>query len=145
MLLRGELTAQDSAAMIKMLLRANPKKYTGANKLDMLRIQVMHGVFQNNESMVEDAFSEAYTAMKVFPQAGDSFQLDHSFHQHGPQLLPGVYGAVVAADMMTLVGWSAGTPAAIGSASMAVFEGYVLDGLAWFIVGRKGGAVTVTV
>ena len=28
MLLRGELTAHDTAAMIKMLLRANPKKYT---------------------------------------------------------------------------------------------------------------------
>ena len=48
---------------------------------------------------------------------------------------------MIAADVMALAAWAAGTPAAMGEESMAVFEAYVLDGLAWMTVGNAQGAV----
>ena len=135
------LTAQDIAKMVQMLLKANPAKESGANQVDMYRIQVMRGVWQGNQSLVADAFTRTFADVKYFPQKGDSFMRDHSFHQHGPQLLPAVYGAVIAADTMSLAGWADGTPTAMTASSKAVFEGYILDGLAWYIAGRPGGAV----
>ena len=137
----SELTPQDSATMLRLLLAANPAKKTGANQVDMYRIQAMRGVWQGNQSLTEDAFTRTFADVKYYPQDGDSFMQDHSFHQHGPQLLPGVYGAVIAADTMTLAGWAEGTPAAMSLASKQVFEGYILDGLAWFVTPREGGAV----
>jgi chondroitin AC lyase len=122
------LTPSDAAAMLHMLLKANPAKESGANQVDMYRIQVMRGVWQGNQTLVADAFARTFEDVRYFPQGGDSFMRDHSFHQHGPQLLPAVYGAVIAADTMSLAGWAASTPAAMTETSQRVFEGYVLDG-----------------
>eukprot|EP01043_Picozoa_sp_COSAG02_P044983 COSAG02_NODE_4069_length_5831_cov_3.564778_2_plen_789_part_00 len=140
-LLRGELSLADTASMVTMLLKANPAHKTGANQVDMYRIQIMRGVIQANATLIAEAFGATFAGVKYYPQSGDSFMRDHSFHQHGPQLLPAVYGAVIAADTMALAGWAEGTPSAISSVCMKVFEGYVLDGLAWMVTSRKAGAV----
>jgi hypothetical protein len=140
-LLRAVLSSTDVEKMVMLLKRSTPEKWTGANAMDGYRIQVYRGVLADDRSLVEDALKQTYAAVKYFPQKDDSFQLDHSFHQHGPQLLPAVYGAVIASNTMALAAWAEGTSIAMSTASFAVFEGYVLDGLVWYAAGTATSAV----
>jgi chondroitin AC lyase len=140
-LLRAVLSSTDVEKMVMLLKRSTPEKWTGANAMDGYRIQVYRGVLADDRSLVEDALKQTYAAVKYFPQKDDSFQLDHSFHQHGPQLLPAVYGAVIASNTMALAAWAEGTSIAMNAASFAVFEGYVLDGLVWYAAGTATSAV----
>jgi hypothetical protein len=129
---QSDLSAADAARITTILGRAKWEHETGSNKLDMLRIQLLHGVFGQDVVMVEQAFNLSFAGVRYFNQSEDSFQVDHSFHQHGAQLLAGEYGAVCASNVLALAAFAAGTTSAMDDAALVVFERYVLDGLAWY-------------
>ena len=52
----------------------------------------------DDEALVAQAFDEAFKDCVVMPQSQDGIQLDSSFHQHGPQLLAGSYGATYSEE-----------------------------------------------
>ena len=66
--LRAALSRADREAMVGLLLHAHTKGESGANLLDMLRIQVLRGVLVSNSSLVEDAFRRTFAEVKYFPQ-----------------------------------------------------------------------------
>ena len=83
------LSAQDGAKMTEIMARADWKgrgtvqspQWTGANLLDMLRIQIHRGLFTNDTALVAQAFTRSFADVVPHSQSGESIQVDHSFHQ----------------------------------------------------------------
>jgi chondroitin AC lyase len=111
-------------------------QWTGANLLDMLRTQVKRGIFISDKALVAEGFARSFLDVRRHHINEESVQADNSFHQHGPQLLSGAYGATFSGDILSLAVVSAGTTFAMPAAAVGVFEGLVLDGQAW--MGRAG-------
>jgi chondroitin AC lyase len=77
------LSNADRAAMDAMLQRAKRGAASGANGLDMHRIQAMRAVMLGNGTMLAEALGAAFAGIEYCPQGSDGFMVDHSFHQHG--------------------------------------------------------------
>eukprot|EP01052_Picozoa_sp_SAG31_P012344 SAG31_NODE_720_length_12587_cov_15.393114_8_plen_815_part_00 len=139
------LSAADAAKMVEIMARADWKgggtvskpKWTGANLLDMLRIQLYRGLCTRSSSLVSQAFSRAFQDVQRHHQNEESIQQDNSFHQHGPQLLSAAYGAVFTADILGLADVSRGTSYQMPVPAVLVFEGLVLDGQAYMSRGSS--------
>jgi chondroitin AC lyase len=138
LLLQPALSSEESSKMEEIMSRADWKgsgtdanpKWTGANLLDMLRIQIHRGLFVNSTSLVKQGFARSFAAVVHKHQDEDSIMVDNSFHQHGPQLLAAAYGAVFTSDILDLACLSASTEFQMPAPAIAVFEGLVLDGQA---------------
>eukprot|EP01047_Picozoa_sp_COSAG01_P030316 COSAG01_NODE_2110_length_8408_cov_19.542183_1_plen_903_part_10 len=138
LLLHPALPARNGTKMAEIMSRADWRgggsvakpRWTGANLLDMLRIQIHRGLFCNDSALVAQGFARSFAAVAPHHQNGESVMVDHSFHQHGPQLLSGAYGAVFTADILALACLSASTAFAMPITAISVFEGLVLEGQA---------------
>ena len=139
------LSAPDGNKMVEIMARAHWADYTGANLLNMLRVQVYRGVFAHNSTVVAQAFARAFQDVCHHHQDKESIQADNSFHQHGTQLESGGYGATFASIILSLAVVSGGTAFAMPADKLSVFEGLVLDGQArmtrggswdWQVTGR---------
>ena len=69
------------------------------------------------------------------PTNGDGIKRDSSFHQHGPQLYTGGYGAQFGNDVTRYALITRGTAYALSADSLAAFTDYVIDGIAWTLYG----------
>jgi chondroitin AC lyase len=69
------------------------------------------------------------------PTSADGIQVDHSFHQHGPQLYTGGYGGSFANDVSRYALLTRGSEFALPASSLAGFADYVADGVAWSLHG----------
>jgi hypothetical protein len=121
------------------------KPWTGANIAYMLSIQINRGVLTSNATAVAEAFHTAFAACVQSPQAGEGIMVDSAFHQHGPQLLAGSYGAAFTNVVFDFVALSTGTAFAIAAPQLELFSRLVLEGQAcmsrggswdWQVVGR---------
>lgn len=138
LLLQPALSTADASKMEEIMSRADWKgsgtvanpRWTGANLLDMLRIQIRRGLFANSSSLVGQGFARSFAAVVHSHQSEDSIMVDNSFHQHGPQLLAAAYGAVFTSDILDLACTSAGTAFQMPAPAIQIFEGLVLDGQA---------------
>jgi chondroitin AC lyase len=65
------------------------------------------------------------------PTAADGIQADASFHQHGPQLYTGGYGAAFANDLSRYQLLTRGTDYALPATALASLSDYIADGIAW--------------
>lgn len=124
------LSRAEGAEMVEIMARAQWKRYTGANRLDMLLIQIHRGAFTRNTTVLSQGFAESFASVTRHHQHEESIQHDNSFHQHGPQLLSGGYGAVFTNDILFVACISIGTAFQIPTAAASVFESFVLDGQA---------------
>ncbi len=70
------------------------------------------------------------------PTLDDGIQLDHSFHQHGPQLYTGGYGGSFANDVARYEALTRGTEYALPADALANFASYLVDGVAWSLRGQ---------
>lgn len=66
----------------------------------------------------------------------DGIQADGSFHQHGPQLYTGGYGAAFANDLSKFQLLTTGTEYALPPAALASLADYLADGVAWSLYGN---------
>ena len=65
----------------------------------------------------------------------DGIQADHSFHQHGPELLDGSYGEGYVKDTLTFMTLSRATSFAPNQEQSELFTSLLLDGMRWMTVG----------
>jgi len=65
------------------------------------------------------------------PTTGDGIQSDSSFHQHGPQLYTGGYGASFANDVARYALLTRGTEFQLTPDAFASFSNYIADGVTW--------------
>ncbi len=69
------------------------------------------------------------------PTSGEGIKRDSSFHQHGPQLYTGGYGAQFGNDVARYALITRGTAYALSADALAAFTDYVVDGIAWSLYG----------
>ena len=129
---------QKIAKMIEIMKRSDwqhgaPKKWTGANLIWGVGIQIARGCLENDAATVDQGFSRMYQEIEVVAQNKQGIQQDDSFHQHGQQLYSGGYGMVFAVDTGRLILLARGTQFQISSDGMKIFLGYLLDGEQWII------------
>jgi len=130
----GALLPNQSAVARELIAEATWwKGWTGSNLLYMLRAQIMRGLSFNNETAVAQGFKVGLASLVLSPQGTDGVQHDGSFHQHGPQLLAGSYGAEYTGHCLELAFLGQGTPWAAPNASIGILSQLLLDGQQWMM------------
>ena len=136
--------------MVKFMKRATYGRRTGANLDAEVSTAITRAAVQSNHTLMRVAFNRLWEEIRVVqptdpaciaPPHGtqgcltDGIQIDHSFHQHGPQLLIGSYGEAYAADTLQSLALSANTGFAPANEQCALFASLLIDGMRWMTVG----------
>ncbi len=120
---------------ISMLKRSTLKDMTGANLVWMARNQIVRGCLENAPAVVAEAFDAMWNEIRVADPKGEGIQIDWSFHQHGPVLYNGGYGASFSSDCAQFIAYARGTRFAIPEVRLRLFENFILEGQQWMVRG----------
>jgi hypothetical protein len=134
-LMAAWLTPAEVSMTAAILNKAPWNRWTGANRMTGLQIQISLGAVLALSGNVSAAgtifsvcFADVWAQMIIQPGTGNGVQADGCFYQHGPFHQGGSYGAEYTGAVMDLVSLSAGTEFAITARAVAVLETLVLDG-----------------
>ena len=105
----GILSRTDVETIVDIMKGARWEGATGANLLDVLLIQIYRGAFTRDVVLLKEAFNLSFSAVARKHQHKESIQFDNSFHQHGPQLQTGGYGACFTRDLLIMISASVDT------------------------------------
>jgi hypothetical protein len=94
-------------------------------------------LLRDDPAMLAAVRNAMATACTVTAASEDGIQADGSFHQHGPQLYNGGYGAAFAADVARYALITRDTDYALPPAALATFAGYLVNGIAWSMTGSQ--------
>lgn len=108
---------------------------TGANLMDEVEIQVVANCLTGDAAAITRYVQMAEVEIK--PGRPESIQVDWSFHQHGPQLYSGGYGAGLIRDATALAVALRGTPFAFSPESVDTLTQFLLQGFAFQSRGRN--------
>jgi chondroitin AC lyase len=135
MLPNGSLATNQSVAAGELVAEAKwMDGWTGSNLLFMLRAQLMRGLYFSNQTLVAQAFQVAFSAMHTFDQNTDGPQDDHSFHQHGPQLLAGSYGSEFTGHVLEFAFLGQGTQWQAPQDALDQLSGLLLEGQQFMMI-----------
>jgi chondroitin AC lyase len=109
--------------------------YTGENLVWSLQLDIQRGALAGDKTLVAHAFARMWSSLVIAPQAGDGIQSDGSFHQHGPLLQSGSYGAALMTDVLNFVQLSAGTEFSIPPDPLKVLVHYLTSGQQYMLRG----------
>jgi chondroitin AC lyase len=133
--------------MLVYMRRIKPAIRTGSNLDDELLTQIKTGCVTRNKSLVASGFASFWDELRVSPpvstnrtRAGDltdGIQIDHSFHQHGAELLAGSYGADFVKRTLTAIDLSKETRFAPTNDAAMLLVDLVLDGMRWMTINRN--------
>ena len=104
---------------------------TGANLVWLSHIAMQTALLRGNATRVGECVGYIYNEVRFSPQTGDGVMVDGSFHQHGPQLLLGSYGADFAGDIALIASHAAATRWALPTDKLETLTTLLLDGDAW--------------
>lgn len=104
-----------------------------------MNVQVMRGAFIQNRSMISISLDRCYNEVNFVHQPEEGIQVDGSFHQHGPELLAGSYGADFTATILGLLQHASGTSFYMNDDLMASFLHLILDGQQWMVAAPGRG------
>lgn len=142
LLLGPELTEAEKCAGLKILSRSGwflwkgkdriePMEWTGANLLWMARILLMRALLESNEESISDVCRRVAGEIRIANEGEEGIQSDYSFHQHGPLLFNGGYGASFASECLSFVALTAGTSWEFPAAKRELLAAFLLDGQQW--------------
>lgn len=117
--LPGEL--QDR--LFGMMAWPDPRKWTGANKLDIALHHLQRGCLLQNDSIVSVAAQQIFYPVRITTAEG--IQSDLSYQQHGNQLYIGAYGTVFAEGVTRVADWLQGTPYALQGEQLRLFSDFI--------------------
>jgi chondroitin AC lyase len=126
LLLEPELTPEELQAGLKILERSTIKM-TGQNRVWLAGNVLMRALLQNDADLARQARDVINSEFVV--SADEGLQVDHSFHQHGPQLQLGNYGLAFANDGVTWLQNLRGTALALDEDKVRLLRDYLLQGL----------------
>ncbi len=127
-----ELRAQG----VTLMTRSMMTKMTGQNLVWTAEITILRGIISNTPELIASAYARMWQEVEVAKIGQEGIQSDASFHQHGPLLYTGGYGAGFVSDTTRFVGYAQGTPYAIPPEKKAILDRYILDGVQWML--REG-------
>lgn len=116
---------------IEQILGRSKMGMTGQNKVWLAGIALMKGLLTDDPAMMSEARNRIFEELHVTTDEG--IQPDYSFHQHGPQLQWGNYGAAFGADMIKWAGIFRGTDYALTPEQTDLLGSYLLEGTAWIL------------
>lgn len=102
--------------------RSDPRKWTGANKMDIAIHHLVRGCLQKNDSIVSVNASEIFFPVQIVEKEG--IQEDMSYHQHGPQLYIGGYGTVFVDNIVRMGNILNGTKFAMDDRKLKLFSDF---------------------
>lgn len=105
--------------------RSDPRKWTGANKMDIAIHHLTRGCLMKNDSIVRINASEIFYPVQIVKAEG--IQEDMSYHQHGPQLYIGGYGTVFVENIAHMGNILNGTKFAMSDDKLKLFSDFTLN------------------
>jgi chondroitin AC lyase len=134
-LLGPQLSPEAHAKIVAIMKRSVWRKWTGANLVWGVSIEIVRGCLENDPAAVAEGYDRLYQEIKIVSQPEDGIEQDNSFHQHGTQLYSGGYGLDFANDAGRFISYSWGTRYQVPPDRMAIFSAFLLDGEQWMIRG----------
>lgn len=120
---RQKLAEEVTAPILKtMSQRSDPRKWTGANKMDIAIHHLIRGCLLKNDSIVRVNADEIFYPVQIVKAEG--IQEDLSYHQHGPQLYIGGYGTVFVDNIVRMGNILNGTPFAMSDEKLRLFSDF---------------------
>ena len=105
-----------------MSKRSDPRKWTGANKMDIAIHHLTRGCLLKNDSIVKVNADEIFFPVQIVKAEG--IQKDMSYHQHGPQLYIGGYGTVFVDNIVRMGNILNGTKFAMNDQKLKLFSDF---------------------
>lgn len=112
-----------------------PKEWTGANLLWLSANRLLTGALFDGEPLVAGAITAATGEMRLAGPGEEGIQIDGSFHQHGPLLYNGGYGAAFLDECRFFLGVTQGTRWQASAATIRLLADFLLDGTRWMLRG----------
>ncbi len=109
--------------LYRMMSWPDPRKWTGANKLDIALHHLQRGCLLQNDSIVNVAVQQIFYPVRITTAEG--IQPDLSYQQHGNQLYVGGYGTVFAEGVTEVADWLEGTPYALQGRQLHLFSDFI--------------------
>lgn len=145
LLSQGEKSINDSLSsnLYVKLSKSDPKKWTGANKLDIARHHLYRGCLLRDDSLVSSSVDESFFSVRITREEG--IQEDMSYQQHGAQLYMGGYGIVFVTGIAEIAYILRETPYALSKEQLTIFSRFMREGflkvfrgsyIDWSVTGR---------
>ncbi len=129
LVLMGEAVPRDLRdKAIEQVLGRSKMGMTGQNKVWLAGIALMKGLLAEDADLLAEARRQIFEELRLTTEEG--IQPDFSFHQHGPQLQWGNYGAAFAGSMLKWAGIFHGTDYALTPEQVDLLSRYLLEGTA---------------
>jgi chondroitin AC lyase len=146
LLLHGSVPAPLLAASLPILARGDhtllfengvltPVRWTGANLLWLSANRLLAGAILGDESVVSGAIAAALGEIRLAGPGEEGIQIDGSFHQHGPLLYNGGYGAAFLDECLFFLGVTHDTRWQVQPALLRLLADFLLDGTRWMLRG----------
>lgn len=105
-----------------MSKRSDPRKWTGANKMDIAIHHLVRGCLLKSDSIVRVNADEIFFPVQIVKAEG--IQEDLSYHQHGAQLYIGGYGTVFVDNIVRMGNILHGTKYAMNDDKLKLFSDF---------------------
>ena len=121
----GESKLSDGAVhgFMEMMEQSDPRKWTGANKMDIAIHHLIRGCVLKNDSIVSTNVKEFFEPVCITD--GEGIRADMSYQQHGTQLYIGGYGSVFVVNIANTAGRFTGTRFALSDEQIKLFSEFV--------------------
>jgi len=130
-LMGDEIDAELADQAMSQVLGRSQMGMTGQNKVWLAGIAFLKGILTEDAELMTKARAQILEELHITTAEG--VQPDYSFHQHGPQLQWGNYGASFGS---TLIQWASifrGTAYGVDPASLRILGDYLAEGPAWVL------------
>lgn len=121
----GESKLSDGAVhgFMEMMEQSDPRKWTGANKMDIAIHHLIRGCVLKNDSIVSTNVKEFFEPVCITD--GEGIRADMSYQQHGTQLYIGGYGSVFVDNIAKTARLFTGTRFALSDEQIKLFSEFV--------------------
>jgi len=116
---------------ITQVLGRSKMGMTGQNKVWLAGIAFLKGILTEDAELMTKARAQILEELHITTAEG--VQPDYSFHQHGPQLQWGNYGASFGGNLIQWASIFHGTAYAVDPASLRILGDYLIEGPAWIL------------
>lgn len=119
----SKLPDETTAELMNYMADSDPRKWTGANKMDIATHHLIRGCVMKNDSIVSANVHELFQPVCITD--GEGIREDLSYQQHGVQLYIGGYGSVFVDNITNLAGLFTGTKYAMSQEQMNLFSQFI--------------------
>lgn len=136
LLLMGDGVPEDLVDAVALQVHRSTFKRTGANLTNEASNLLVLACATDNADLLQEAIHHLTGEIRV-AVGEEGIQVDHSFHQHGPQLQMGSYASVFMRDATEHALLFDETAFALSDDKVAILADFVLEGQQWFVWGNR--------